>query len=220
MGFAELSLRQSLFIRRYVATGRGSRRRYLQLMGSYMLLQDRKLVRFGRLLARDARRTSDDDLRFLLGFEWRSRYTAAWLIGLDRRTQFREQLGRLLLESKAVYAGGAYCFALARFAEERDAEILVAYLDHYLPQLDCRYDQNDAIGALLHLDQRLGTEHASRFLQPGGLWEGSAVSDMDPAESKALMDVQCSFADACMTKSLRQWLPHRRRFMEEQDHPI
>ncbi|MFD1939613.1 DUF6000 family protein, partial [Nonomuraea mangrovi] len=88
------------------------------------------------------------------------------MIGLDRRTRFRERLGTLLLESEMVYAGGAYCFALARFAEEQDAALLTAYLDRYLPQLDCRYDQNDAMGALLHLDER---EQSSRPVDQGFL---------------------------------------------------
>ncbi|MFD9950424.1 DUF6000 family protein [Nonomuraea sp. NPDC059023] len=221
MPFRDVSFRQSRMVRRYVATGRGSVRRYLQLMGMFMLMPDRKLLRFGRSLARDARRVSDDELEFLLDFEWRSKYTAAWLISLDRRTQFRDRLGELLLESQYVYAGNAYCLALARFGEERDAEILVSYLERYLPRVECMYDQDDAMGALLHLDERLGTDHAAQFLQPGGLWEGSAVSHLDPAEQKMQTDEYVAFAEACMAREIDQWLPRRRRFMDEQTgHPM
>lgn len=46
----------------------------------------------------------------------------------------------MLLASELVYAGQGYCFALARLGAEQDAEILTAYLDHYLPRDDCQYD--------------------------------------------------------------------------------
>ncbi|MFI6790919.1 DUF6000 family protein [Nonomuraea sp. NPDC050383] len=208
-------LKQVAVVRRYVGAKTGGRPRSMHLMGSFMMLPDRKLIRFGRLLARDARRITDDGLEMLLDFEWRSRSTAAWLIGLDRRTRFRERLGTLLLESEMVYVGGAYCFALARFAEEQDAALLGAYLDRYLPQLDCRYDQDDAMGALLHLDERRGTNYAARFLAPGGLWESSATREVDPAEKKAYMDELCAFAESCMTGAVNEWLPRRRRFLDE-----
>ncbi|MGW4469721.1 DUF6000 family protein [Nonomuraea sp. NPDC004354] len=213
-------LKRIAVVRRYVGVKTGEYPRYLHLMGSFMNLPDRKLIRFGRSLARHARHITDDDLDRLLAFEWRSRMTAAWLIGLDRRTRFRERLGSLLLESEMVYAGGAYCFALARFAEEQDAALLVAYLDRYLPQLDCRYDQDDAMGALLHLDERHGTSHAARFLAPGGLWESSAVREVDPAEEKAYMDELCAFAESCMTGTVKKWLPRRRLFMERWAQPM
>ncbi|GGO82298.1 DUF6000 family protein [Nonomuraea cavernae] len=209
-------------VRRYVSSGRGEVRRYLKLLGGgFMMLPDRDLARFARSLAKDARRITDSDLEMLLDSEWRARLTAAWLIGLDRRTHFRERLGAMLLESELVYSGEGYCFALARFAEDSDAEILTAYLDHYLPRLDCHYDQDDAMGALLHLDERLGTDHAARFLVPGGLWERSTMRKVSPAEKKQVTDELCAFADSCMTGTIKQWLPRRRRFLEERwSHPM
>ncbi|MFJ7497634.1 DUF6000 family protein [Streptomyces sp. NPDC097727] len=41
----------------------------------------------------------------LLDSEWRSRITAAWLIGLSRREPFRRRLGGLLLVGDLTYAG-------------------------------------------------------------------------------------------------------------------
>ncbi|MFD9944671.1 DUF6000 family protein [Nonomuraea sp. NPDC059023] len=202
-----LQSKQTATIQRYVMPGRGSVRRYLKLLGGFLYLPDREAIHFGRALARDARRITDAELEFLLSAEWRTRLTAAWLIGLDRRTQFREHLGRLLLESELVYAGRGYCFALARFAEPRDTEILTAYLDYYLPRLDCHYDQNDALGALLHLDAR----HAAPYLTPNGLWSQSTWRDMDPAECKADMDDRCAFATAAMSGKLPEWAAGRRK---------
>ncbi|GAA2370961.1 hypothetical protein GCM10010404_27640 [Nonomuraea africana] len=207
-------------VRRYVSSGKGEVRRYLKLLGGgFMMLPEPDLVWFARSLAKDARRITDDDLELLLESEWRARLTAAWLIGLDRRTQFRERLGKMLLDSELVYSGQGYCFALARFGEDRDATLLTAYLDRYLPRLDCHYDQDDAIGALLHLDERRGTDHAARFLVPGGLWERSSMRTANPAEQKLYMDEWCAFADSCMTDTIDQWLPQRRRFLDR-THPM
>ena len=68
--------------------------------------------------------------------------TAAWLIGLDRREQFRDQIGELLLAGQDVYAGQGYCVTLARLATAADASLLASYLDACLPRPDKRYDQN------------------------------------------------------------------------------
>jgi hypothetical protein len=146
-------------------------------------------------LAASARQISDEELALLLDGKWRSQLTAAWLIGIGRRTRFRDRLAEMLLNSELVYSGQGYCFAFARFADESAAAALVAYLDRYLPDPDCYYDQHWAIGALLHLDERLSTEHASHFLSPEGLWARSAMRDQDPAELKEEMDRLCAFAE-------------------------
>ncbi|MEU8403164.1 DUF6000 family protein [Nonomuraea sp. NPDC048892] len=209
-------LRQMLLGRRYVAKGRGPVRRYLLLHGSgfMVLLPDRQLVRFGRSLARDARRITDHDLKLLLDYEWRSGLTAAWLIGMDRRTRFRDQLGGMLMESQGSYAADGYCFALARFGADEDAAILSAYLGRYFARPYHDHHQTDAMGALLHLDAQRGTDHAARFLVPDGPWARSPMRDGDPAEQKLYMDERCAFADACMSGRPKQWLPRRRRFMD------
>ncbi|MEW1773844.1 DUF6000 family protein [Streptomyces sp. NPDC086777] len=71
-------------------------------------------------------------------YEWRSRLTAAWLIGVDRRASFRERLGDFLLAGEVCQSGSAFCFALARLGTHADAEILTARLDHYFPRTDLR----------------------------------------------------------------------------------
>jgi hypothetical protein len=74
------------------------------------------------------------------------------------------------------FAGQGHCFALAGFGTPADAALPVGYLDRYLPRLDLRYDRAWAIGALLHLDRRLGTTDAERFLATGGLWQTWAAA--------------------------------------------
>lgn len=187
-------------VRRFVDPGFPDRPgRYMKLLGGRLLdWHDPERAVFMHDLGRDARQITDRELSTLLDSEWRSRLTAAWLIGADRRTQFRDRIGALLLESELVYAGRGYCLALARFETAADADILCAYLDRYLPRADLHYDQHWAIGALLHLDERLGSNRADRFLTPSDLWEKSATSQYDPAERHRYLTRLCAFADECM----------------------
>lgn len=60
------------------------------------------------------------------------------------------------------------------------------------------YNQNSAIGALLHLDQKLGTDHAQRFIVPEGLWHQSTFADQDPLDCQRETEQLCRFADHLM----------------------
>jgi hypothetical protein len=186
-------------IRRYVTPGTGSLRRYMELLhGNFLGLDAGKRKRFLRQLARSARQVSNRELAALLDSEWRSRLTASWLIALDRREQFRDRIGELLLASEVCYAGQGYCLALARFATPADADVLASYLDTYLPQSDKRYDQDWALGALLHVDAALGSDDATRFLTDGGLWQQWRQTEEAPAELGSWIGRLCSIADECM----------------------
>ncbi|KAB1909530.1 hypothetical protein J5U46_01955 [Micromonospora tulbaghiae] len=164
-------------IRRYViVAAEPEGPRYLHLLHGGIGRPDaQQNVPVVQALRQDSRRISDEELVFLLQPgrmpNWRSRLVAAYLIGIDRRTRFRETVGHLLLSSEVCFSGQAYCFALAAFGDHHDAEMLTAYLDRYLPRLDLRYDQHWALGALQYIDLRLGTSHADRYLAPDGMWE-------------------------------------------------
>jgi hypothetical protein len=186
-------------VHRYVMPKLGGTSRYMRLGHGLDRLKDPTRGWFLRKLARGARRVTDRELHLLLDCEWRARITAAWLIGLDRRTQFRGALRDLLLDSEVVFSGQGYCFALARFAAPADADILCAYLDTYLPQVDKRYDQTWALGALLHIDALSGTDHAARFLTDGGLWQQWCRTEPPPGEHQALIERLCAMADEYMT---------------------
>lgn len=193
-------------VRRYVTPGRRSAKRYMKLLhGNFLDMPEPERSRFTHSLARAAKRITDEELHTLLDSEWRARLTASWLIGLDRRSQFRSRIGELLLAGELVYASQGYCFALTRFEDTVDAALLVDYLGRYLPRLDCPYDQHWAIGALLRLDERLGTDHAPRFLVSDGLWRHSAMKDQDPLKWKEHIDMLCSIADVCMTRKRFLW---------------
>jgi hypothetical protein len=201
-------------VERYVASKGSGRPRYLDLKSRRLLRPGwPHAERFARHLTDDAATITDAELEALLGYEWRSRLTAAWLIGVGRRVAFRERIGDLLLASEFCYSGGGYCFALARFGAHADAEILASYLDRYLPRTDLRYDQPAALGALLRLDAHLRTHHADRFTRPEGLWDQwvNALTHLrdDPAHTPAALrrwtDLYCDFADgwACPKRSNR-----------------
>ena len=59
-------------------------------------------------IGRDAWQITDYELSTLLDSDWRARLTATWLIALDRRAQFRDRIGALLLDSLLVCAGRGY----------------------------------------------------------------------------------------------------------------
>ncbi|WP_217141238.1 DUF6000 family protein [Streptomyces sp. AC627_RSS907] len=192
-------------IERYVTRKDSDHPRYRDLKSGRVLRPGwPHAERFARHLIDDAATISDAELEALLGYEWRSRFTAAWLIGVGQRATFRERIGDLLLASEFCFSGGAYCFALARFGTHADAEILTTYLDRYLPRTDLRYDQPAALGALLHLDAQLGTHHADRFTEPDGLWDPWVQSlphlqdspYFTPAEQRRLTDLLCDFANS------------------------
>ncbi|MBT2452751.1 hypothetical protein J7F03_38100 [Streptomyces sp. ISL-43] len=191
-------------IERYVTRKNSDHPRYLELNSRRVLRPGwPHAERFARHLSDDAATITDAELEALLGYEWRSRLTAAWLIGVDRREAFRGRISDLLLASEVCYSGGAYCFALARFGTHADAEILTAYLDRYLPRTDLRYDQPEALGALLRLDAHLGTHHAVLFTQPDGLWDQWVNAlvhlrdhpDYTPSEQRRWTDLHCDFAN-------------------------
>ncbi|NEA64540.1 DUF6000 family protein [Streptomyces sp. SID12488] len=182
--------------RRYVTRDR----RYLKLGGALLGMSGRDRAKFIRKLGKAAGEISPRELGVLLDRGWRERGTAAWLIAVAGRTEFRERLGELLLASAGPFAGQDYCVALATFGTSADADLLVAYLDRYLPRLDLYYDQTAALGALLLLDAKLRTDNAARFLVPGGLWQqwidGPPSKERDdPDEYREFIGMLCAFTD-------------------------
>lgn len=194
-------------IRRYVTPDR----RYLKVGGALLGISGRDRAKFMKKLGKAAGEISPRELGVLLDGGWRERGTAAWLIAVAGRTEFRERLGELLLASEGPYAGQAYCVALATFGTSADVDPLAAYLDCYLPRPDLYYDQEAALGALLLLDAKLGADHAARFLASNGLWQqwidGPPNKDRDTPDSyREFIGLLCAFADEaaqhCSTRRL------------------
>ncbi|MFE9859025.1 DUF6000 family protein [Streptomyces sp. NPDC005780] len=187
-------------VRRYVTP----ERRYLKLGGSMLRMQSPECDRFMRDLREDAGLITADEIVTLLDGGWRERRTAAWLVAVSGRTEFRERLGELLLASEVCCAGPAYSVALARFGTARDADLLGAYLDRYLRRPDLAYDQAVVMGALQFIGLNLGGGQADRFREPGGLWPQwlqdapHMQGDSDPTPSfVSLIRRLCAFVDEC-----------------------
>jgi hypothetical protein len=185
--------------RRYVSWSQTGplRLRYLKIMGVNALRDDeprRSLLM--RSLAEDARQVADEELELLLTGEWRARLTAAWLIGLDHRTQFRGRLGTLLRDGALMKAGAGYAFALARFGQLSDAALLARGLEHRLSAPEPFYEQRFVIGALMYLDEQLGTHRASEVLD--GSWLQPVPDEPDRQRFKDYMKQLCTFADECI----------------------
>ncbi|MFJ2397399.1 DUF6000 family protein [Streptomyces sp. NPDC087843] len=185
-------------VRRYVTP----ERRYLKLGGGLLRMENPACGRFMRDLREDAGLITADEIAKLLEGGWRERRTAAWLVAVSRRTEFRERLGALLLASEVCCVGLAYSVALASFGTARDADLLAAYLDRYLCRPDLAYDQTVVMGALQFIDLNLGGGQADRFREPGGLWQQwlqdapHMQGDSDPAPSNlSLIRRLCAFVD-------------------------
>ncbi|WP_327713208.1 DUF6000 family protein [Streptomyces sp. NBC_00464] len=182
-------------VRRFVTPDR----RYLRLGGSVFRLGPVERSAFVRDLAQAAHEITPEQLGVLFEGGWRERKTAAWLVAVAHRSEFRELMGRLLLASEGPYAGAAYCVALAKFGTTADAALLSAYLDHYLSRPDLDYDQAVVLGTLLYLDGIHGSECATRFLAPAGPWdrwhEVRAVAALDPRDCQQAVQQLCAFVD-------------------------
>ncbi|MFJ5546371.1 DUF6000 family protein [Streptomyces sp. NPDC093225] len=182
-------------VRRFVAPDR----RYLRLGGGVLRLNPVERSAFVRDLAQAAHDITPAELGILFEGGWRERRTAAWLVAVAHRTEFRDLVDRLLLASAGPYAGPAYCVALAKFGTAADAELLSAYLDHYLPRPDLDYDQAVVLGTLLYLDETLGSAYTTRFLAPDGPWdrwlEARAVEALDPQSCRQAVQQLIAFAD-------------------------
>jgi Family of unknown function (DUF6000) len=190
-------------IDRYVIPGGPEYKRYMKLLhGNFAMLNSPERAVFLQELVEAAHQVTDHELGVLLESDWRSRITAAWLIGVSRRGQFRERMGALLLESRLVFACQGYCFAFARLGTGEDARILVAYLDHYLRQPGLRYDQDWAIGALQHIDADLASDYAAQFLRPEGLWqEWAARHRVLAIDTKERIDALCALVSEAVRAS-------------------
>lgn len=182
-------------VRRFVTPDR----RYLRLGGGLLRLSSVERSTFVRDLAQAAYDITPAELGILFEGGWRERKTAAWLVAVAHRTEFRDLIGRLLLASEGPYAGAAYCVALAKFGSAADTALLSAYLDHYLSRPDLDYDQAVVLGTLLYLDGALGSDHTTRFLAPGGPWdrwlEVRAVAALDPQNCRQAVQRLCAFVD-------------------------
>ena len=81
--------------------------------------------------------------------EWRGRMAMSWMIGMNGWHEFTPDLCRLMRASELTYAGQGYAVGLALLGSDDAVDGLCAYLDQWLPEIDCHYDQHWARAALI-----------------------------------------------------------------------
>jgi hypothetical protein len=168
-------------VERYVTSKGSGRPRYLDLKSRRLLRPGGPHAeRFARHLTDDAATITDAELEALLGYEWRSRLTAAWLIGVGRRADaeiLASYLDRYLPRTDLRYDQPAALGALLRL----DAHLGTHHADRFT-RPEGLWDQ--WVNALTHLRD-------------------------DPAHTPAALrrwtDLYCDFADgwACPKRSNR-----------------
>ncbi|MEV7477088.1 DUF6000 family protein [Streptomyces halstedii] len=114
--------------------------RYKKLLsGSFMRADRDQAVQFGVAMIDDARRASASELEQLLQGDWREALTACWLIGFARKSEFRPELHKRIMEGQVGRIGKGVAFALARFCELSDAHVFKWYLERALSEPYSRY---------------------------------------------------------------------------------
>ncbi|MGW8671385.1 DUF6000 family protein [Streptomyces niveus] len=158
--------------------------RYKKLLSaSFMRADHEQVLEFATAIMGDSRQASTSDLEQLLGGDWREVLTACWLIGFAQRYEFRDELHRLIGEGDARRTGKGIAFALARFCQPSDAYALKQYLERSLGELQNRGNQPWCLGALLHIERRLGAMTSHDLIVPGGLWDRwSAAGFLEAAD--------------------------------------
>ncbi|MET9438120.1 DUF6000 family protein [Streptomyces sp. NPDC006551] len=74
-------------------------------------------------------------------------------------------------------------FMLARFCQPSDVYALKRYLERSLSELQNRGNQPSCLGALLHIERRLGIRLSQDLLAPEGLWDRwSAAGFLETAD--------------------------------------
>ncbi|MGX1810506.1 DUF6000 family protein [Nocardia sp. NPDC055321] len=185
-------------VRRWVVSDVHRPGRYMRLRNIQPLLDKPEQARFETGLALDAWQITDGELHTLLELDWRAQLTAAWLIGLDRRTRFRHTLERLLT-CGVIAPDRALFLAFARFGEPADADTLVDYLQNRTPVVARRVVTKEfAFDALTALDDQLGTNYSAQFRDHYRCQPVRYVTNTPTLTFDRPTTLLCAFADRIM----------------------
>lgn len=115
--------------------------------------------------------TTDTILKELLwDTNWRCSLVGSWLIFLKVKTEFTNDIGKVLLQGKA--GAIAYCYTLAKFRTNECSVYLTNYLDKELhfDKFPKEKFQDVALYALIYIDKKNDTNYSRQFLDANGLW--------------------------------------------------
>ncbi|MEU9117514.1 DUF6000 family protein [Streptomyces sp. NPDC048483] len=187
-----------------IATPSPGTGRYLDLLhGNFRRLPAEERTQFLQALSLDARRITDAELEFRLQPNWRSRITAAWMIGLDHREQFRDRIRELPPASELDLATRA-----AGLAHQAPARRLI---DRPLitenPYALWPYHLHDAIRTAVHTD-----DHSEDRWPPTD-WHQAATRALaalgDQWATTAALAPSRMLLVACLRQGLRLARDHR-----------
>lgn len=113
---------------------------------------------------------------------WRPQLTGAWFCGLKGWSDFDLTIGRNLVRHRQGVVSQGYSFALARFPSHASANYLRGRLNLAFKK-DFWEDSIDwLIGALLWVDEKIGTSHAEDYIGP---WNERLRRAAEDAENSA-----------------------------------
>lgn len=154
-------------VHRYVTPDR----RYLKLGGSLLRLTKPERVQFTRKLGEAANEITPTSWASCSTADGASARPRPGSSPLPTEPSSANASANSCSPAKSAMRVRATASPLPTSAPKPTASLLAAYLDRYLRRPDLYYDQAPALGALLHLDMKLGADHAARFLAPAGLWQ-------------------------------------------------
>jgi Family of unknown function (DUF6000) len=114
-----------------------------------------------------------DDAVYLWARGWRASLMASWWAAVWRWPEAVDQVGRFLIPSRNCFEGQAHCLVLAQVNSGRSREVLIRYLDEYLPRVDLDYDQPWALAALTLACRRAGQSVPDRFQAAWYQWSSN-----------------------------------------------
>ncbi len=128
-------------------------------------------LKFKNKLEEVLTKTNDDILNNLLwDNNWRCSLVGSWLIFLKNRTQFINDIGKLLIQNRSGTIG--YCYALAKFGTKECSQYLTEYLNSELrfEKFPNERFQDIALFAIIYIDNKNKTDFSKQFKEPNGLW--------------------------------------------------
>lgn len=169
---------------------------YLNVLhGNYAsgLLSESERSEFVLVVNRTLGQLTPDICSELISGHWRESITGSWFAGLKMYEELQDQIGSLLLDSKTCYAGQAYAFAMGCYGNQKSIEYLTKYLDTYLAKVDCQYDQDWAMGALMWIDNSNSSSHSDIYLEPDGLWDDYVKNKLATSDAWDIKEVKSRF---------------------------
>ncbi|MBC2600633.1 DUF6000 family protein [Puniceicoccus vermicola] len=107
---------------------------------------------------------SDKDIQELLGRGWREAIVASWIVALRKESSFIKKMRENLIPSRCCFSGEFHLIALARINSEESQQVIIDYLEKYLPVGSNCYDQKWAYGALHLINPSLARKYDDDIL--------------------------------------------------------